>query len=92
LRAYGEEVKARTEQEKALYEAMAMNAISMVDTANMTAEEMDYINTAGSAEYMESFKEAGLKKIEEETADMGKGEKKDYYKEKAAEVYGVDAS
>lgn len=92
LRAYGEEVKARTEQEKALYEAMAMNAISLVDTANMTAEEMDYINTAGSAEYMESFKEAGLKQIEEETADMGKGEKKDYYKEKAAEIYGVDAS
>ena len=38
LRAYGLRVQESKEQEKALYEALALNASSLVDTTNMSAK------------------------------------------------------
>ena len=83
LKEYGKEVAKRTEQEKALYEAMALNAVQMVDTADMQAEEIQQVNIAANEEYMRHFTEAK----EEDYANWST----EKIESKAKEIYGDSA-
>ena len=90
LKEYGEQVQARKEQEEALYEALALNAVQMVDSSKLTEEQLKQVNTAANAEYIQYFENEAKKSILEETKDMDKDGYKDWAKSKAMELYGTD--
>ena len=90
LKAYGKEVQARTEQEKALYEALALNAVQMVDTAEMTEDEQKQISVAANADYAQLFEEQAKNSIDAMTSGMDSDEYAEYAKEKAKELYGTE--
>ena len=90
LKEYGEQIQERKEQEKALYEALALNAVQMVDSSKLTEEQLKYVNTAASADYITHFEKETIKSIQDETKDMGKEAYADWAKSKAMELYGTD--
>ena len=51
---------------------MAMNAMQLVDTANMSKQSQKWIDTAADSNYMKSFEEAALADIESDLAKMDK--------------------
>jgi hypothetical protein len=81
----------RSEQERALYEAMATNAAQLVDTSDMTEEQIKQINTAANAEYAEYFKNEAAKEIADiEKQGMSKGEWKGWIEQETKNLYGPD--
>lgn len=90
LRDYGLAVKQRAEQEEALYDAMAMSAVQMVNTAGLLEEEIQQINNAATSEYIKFFEKEAEKKIAELLDDKSNKEGKDYLEERAKEIYGTE--
>lgn len=87
---FGKALNGTEQQTKAFYEAMAQNAVLMVDTSKMTEEEQKQVNIAANADYAKIFKEQAQNTINAETADMSKNEYKDYATKEAKELYGTD--
>lgn len=90
LKEYGEAVAQRKEQEEALYEAMALNAVQMVDTAGMLADEIQQVNVAASEEYIKTFEKDAMLEIGKKIKDMGKYEQRDWVKAQAQSLYGTE--
>lgn len=88
LKAYGEVLEERTAQEKALYEAMALQTQQMVNMTNLTESERAQVSTAATEEYMKYFYQQQLDSIE----GMGSEEYKRLAEEKAKELYGDTAT
>jgi hypothetical protein len=64
LKEYGETVNALDEQQKALLESMALNAVQMVNTAKLSAEEIQQVNVAANADYAKTFQSQELARLE----------------------------
>ena len=88
LKEYGEALEERTAQEKALYEAMALQTQQMVDMTNLTEAERAQVSTASTEEYMKYFYQQQLESIEGMSGD----EYKKMAEEKAKELYGDSAT
>ena len=78
LAKYGEQVKLRKEQEEAMYETMAQNAASMVDTSKMSEEKIKQIQTAADASYVKIFEQKARDSFNENTNAEQKDLLKDY--------------
>ena len=91
LRKYGEAVRAREVQERALYEAMATNAQQLVDISDMTEEQIKQINTVANAEYAKFFEDQAKENIVDiEKQGMSKGEWKGWIEKETKNLYGPD--
>lgn len=64
LKEYGETVNELNAQQEALLESMALNAVQMVDTTEMSAEEIQQVNVAASANYAKTFQDQELARLE----------------------------
>lgn len=87
LKKYGETVNALDAQQKALLESMAMNAVQMVDTTKMSAEEIQQLNVAADDGYAKAFQDKEKARIEE----LGKNEFKAEAEKAAKQMYGDSA-
>ena len=88
LKKYGETVNALDAQQKALLESMAMNAAQMVDTTEMSAEEIQQVSAATDANFAKVIQDKELDRLEE----LGKAEFKAEAEKVAKEMYGEDAT
>lgn len=87
---FGRALNETEEQSKVFYEAMAMNAVQMVDTSQMSAEAQKQIEVGATAGYMETFEAQAADEIESTMDNMDKWKKKDYITAEAKELYGTD--
>lgn len=88
LKAYGLRVQESKEQEKALYEALALNASSLVDTTNMSAKQIAQIGVAANQEYIEHFMEEAEKEIDRIKEQYGKKAEREELEILGQKVYG----
>ena len=90
LKEYGEEIEKRKVQEEALYEAMAQNALLMVDTSDMREEEAKLIKNAASGDFVQGLERKALDNINNTVKGMSNKDKKAWYKNEAIKLYGTD--
>jgi hypothetical protein len=90
LKEYGEEIEKRKAQEEALYEAMAQNALLMVDTSDMREEEAKQIENAASGDFIQGLERKALDDINKTVEGMSKEDKKAWYKNEATKLYGTN--
>lgn len=88
LKKYGETVNALDAQQKALLESMAMNAVQMVDTTEMSTEEIQQVNAAADANFAKTIQDNELARLEE----LDKTDFKAEAEKVAKEMYGEDAT
>ena len=81
LQEYGKTLRQREEEEKALYEAMGLNAVQMIDQNALTEKEMQQATVAADATLMKAQEEAAKKN----NTNLTEAEAK----KKAAAAYGV---
>lgn len=90
LKDFGKQLTLREQQEAALYDALAVSIVEMVDTTKMAIEEIAQINTAVNEEYIKYFESVVGREETERMQRLGVDGFKEYLEKIAMEIYGTE--
>lgn len=92
LQAYGQSLNEARAQEEAMQQALAANALSMVDSTKFSEEQQKQMSNMANSDYMENMMEETEKQLNQQLSNMSKEEQKSFYTAEAQKIYGDSAT